>query len=618
MAQVTHGADARRLRGIADALRGNGAQVQEIGDCLGPLAQSLSESWSGPDAASLIEDVQRLRPTVASVGSTLVAWAEELRAQADEQTSASGEVGAGGSGGGGVGPGNGPRPPDVVDKINDLGHKILGDGSAAPAKGMTNPLLAALDPGPRLGSPGEPKGGDPFDVLFGKRIPGFDGPEGSRSKSLGKGIAIEVSGSATREDAGLNDQGQHLETTTVTGQAEVSAEGGKRIGKAGLDAKGFAGTENTYSVTGVRGTDLTQANPFSPEDMPEGSSVRLGSSWYAGYELDAQLKNIVLDMGSTTGKEHYVEITRGEGDEVTVRVGNDRFDEANGGLGVGAGKASVTMDGGGTMRQGDASEVTFDLSTQEGKDAYDRFVLGGQAPAADAPGVVDAAKVEAFSGSKTGGMSAHWGDKSATMDWVGDDNFSGRTTTHADGHQTVEWSGQRNGTSAGGSMQLDQDGNVKPGSEEFRVRRTVVDPTSVHDFMEATHGDGREYSQPQNVVVSYTTEDLHEMRRQAAAWEAQELNAGSNLRGSAFKDRQDWTADEVLAHVDSSDEARDTFRPGMGFDNENLIRARTDDEILDAVANGDNIQLQRDVALSYRGTGEDPPPVGKVVISPAK
>ena len=41
MSGVTHGADAERLRGIAEALRGNGAQIEKIGERLGPAAQAL-------------------------------------------------------------------------------------------------------------------------------------------------------------------------------------------------------------------------------------------------------------------------------------------------------------------------------------------------------------------------------------------------------------------------------------------------------------------------------------------------------------------------------------------------------------------------------------------------
>lgn len=617
MTGVTHGGDAARLREIATVLRGEGLRVKELGDGMGPFAQVLEGSWSGPDSAALLADVDRLRPAVASVGATLIVWADELRAQADEQTQASGEAGGAGGRSGPGGSERSRRSDEVVDDVRDLANRIMGDGDPQ-GQGMRNPLLAALDPGARPGRQGgaDASSIDPFDALFGEKIPGFEGPKGSHSKSLGKGVSIETSGSATRDDAGLNDQGQRLESTTVTGKAEVSAEGGKRMGKVGLDAKGFAGTENSYTVTGVKGTDLTDANPFDPEGMPEGSKIRLDSSWYAGYELDGKFKHIVAEMGEKSGKEHYVEVIRGEGDEVTVRIGNDKFDEASSATGLGLGPASGTLDTGGSSFTGTAKEVTFDLSTQEGQDAYDRFVLGGKAPSADAAGVVDVSKVEAFGAEKHAGMSANWGDKSLSVDWVKHDTAGGVSTTHADGGKTVEWASRREGSSQGGSVELDPDGKVKPGSEQIHIRRTGVDPGQLSTYMENVHGQKHDYSEPQNVVINYTKEDLRTLRLQAAEYEAQELNAGSSLRGSAFEDRQDWTAAEVLERIDSSDDARGSLRPAL-IETDSLLWARSDDELIDALAQ-DPVVVQTDAASSSRGAGKEPAPVGTVKVHPSQ
>ena len=63
-----------------------------------------------PHAESLAADVAQVRPAIASIGSTIIAWADELRDQADEQTQGSG----GGARGGEVGHSRlrpGPLPP---------------------------------------------------------------------------------------------------------------------------------------------------------------------------------------------------------------------------------------------------------------------------------------------------------------------------------------------------------------------------------------------------------------------------------------------------------------------------------------------------------------------------
>lgn len=616
MTGVTHGADAERLLEVVDGLRGQGERVREIGDALMPLAGVLQESWGGQDCEALVADVQELRPGVASIGATLLAWADVLRGQAEQQTKASDGPGAAERRGPSGGSERSRRSQEAMDDVRDLADRIMGEGDRQD-QGVRNPLLGALDPGSRPGRQGggDASGVDPFDLLFGDKFPVYEGPKVSRSKSLGKGVSIEASGSATRDDAGLNDEGQQLETTTVTGKAEVSAEGGKRIGKAGLDVKGFAGTENTYSVTGVKGSNLTDANPFDPEGMPEGSRIRLSSEWYAGYELDAKYKNLVFEMGSTTGKEHYVEIIRGEGDLVTVRVGNQKFDEAMGATGLGLGPASVTLDNGGTTYSGTANEVTFDLSTQEGQDAYDQFVLGGKVPPADATGVVDVAKVEAFGGSKDVGVSARWGDKALSAAWVDNDIYGGATTTHADGTQTVAWSSRNGREGMDGEFTLDKSGDVVPGSQEVRARRVGVDASVVEDYSRLVHGSDANYSGNQNVVITYTHEDLQALREQAAEFTAQELNANPGWRGPAFDDRQDWTAAEVLAQVDRDDAARGTLR-GVVSNSEFVVGARTDKEIVRALAH-DPIDVQQDIARDYRATGKEPAPIGKVTVHPS-
>lgn len=616
MTGVTHGADAERLLEVADGLRGQGTRVREIGDSLSPLAEVLRDSWSGPDSEEVLAGVDDLRPAVASTGATLLAWADALKGQVDEQRRASGESGGITAGGGGR--------PSAIDPLRTVREfaDFMGRGPDKEPGDGGSPWLAALGDPRRNQQPGgasdnvAPSGWDPLDLLMGKDVPGYNGPEGSRSKSLGKGVSIEVSGSAKREDAGLNSQGQPLESTTVTSKVELSGEAGKRFGKVGLEGKGFVGTENSYQVTGVEGTDLTSANPFAPEGMPEGSSVRLSSSWYKGYELDGTFRNIVADMGSTSGTEHYVEITRGEGDKVTVRIGNEEFDKANGSVGLGAGPASLTMDAGGSNAHGTANEVTFDLSTPAGQEAYDRFVFGGRVPAADADGVVDVAKVEAFSGSKTAGMSANWGDKSASFDWVKNDSYSGVTKTHADGGQTVEWSSRREGSSVGGSFELLPGGQVVPGSERISFGQTNVPASEVQKYMEYRGSDAT-ITTNQNVVITYTPSDIHKMRLQAADFYAWNANHAPHAYPGIFDGGREWSGVSVLDRMAELEKQS----PGMvsvDLSSSAAMLTAVDEDLAITRLSHDPVGIPAEIAANYRATGKEPEVLGEVVTHPSK
>lgn len=603
MTGVTHGADAERLREVADALRGHGQRVKEVGDRIGPIAQALEESWGGPDAAAMIAEIDGLRPTVASAGATVIAWAEELRAQADEQTGASGGAGATGGSGAGGGGGNsqgrpapaGPTRQEVWDHIKDIVGG-MSDGGGDGDTGMRNPFAAAIDR-PRFGNDPLPDV-EPRNVIDGK--PGGDEKRtgsSSHTDSTGKNIKLSHTTTGSTSDAGVDAQGRGLQTTTVTGTTELSAEGSAKVGRIGVDGKAFAGTESSWAVTGPDGTDAASVNPLDPTNMPEGTSARLGSSWYTGNGLGASYKLLSADMGTKSGTEHYVEVSRGEGDEVTVVVGDDDFDKAKSSLGLGTDDVSARLSADSDFTQGRAKEVTFDLSTQEGQDAYNRFVLLGKAPQADAPGVVDVADVEAFSGSRSTGASVSLWDKtfgSSDSNW----NAGGLSKQHADGSETVEWSGKDGSTQVGGSTHIDPDGNVDRDKSTYYLRQRDVDADVAHEYNQH-QGSGVRPSQSQNVAISLTPDDLQAMRYTAAESAAARINNEPEwYRGTDIDDGRQWTADDVLEYVDGHpDRARGL--DGIDTASTDLLASQDDSEILRAMSAEGPVEFQNELAREY-------------------
>lgn len=620
MTGVSHGADAERLEEISERLHDQGERVGQIGETLGVVSGTLREAWSGPDMEHLLAETDQLRPAIARTGASLVAWADALREQADQQVGASGGASAlpGGASAGERAGGAGAPASDPLRAMRSFAD-FMRRGADDDDRSAGSPLLAALDPGSRPSPGRDGSDGDllkTIKTLANGKGKDADLPNGSysESESRGKVVKLTLGAGVSHADAGVNDKGQSLERTTLTGTAELSVEAKARLGKVGVDAKGFAGTENTYSATAPKGTDMSFAHPLDPESLPEGTSLRLSSAWYKGYELGGSYAAIVADMGSRSGTEHYVEITRGPGDEVTVRVGNDEFDKAASSLGLGGDKASVSLNADSALTNGKATEVTFDLSTKAGQNAYDQFVFGGKAPAAGDPGVVDVAKIEAFQGSKSTGFTLAAGDKSLGGPLTESMN-GGLTTTHADGTQTVAWSSSSGRNAMDGELTLDKSGNVVPGSEVVHLRRGGVDPSEVASYMRSAHGSDVSYSERQNVVITYSADDLRALREQAAAHYTQELNDHPGSRGDAFEERQDWTVDEFLERIDSDEDA---WLSTQGFETPGLVvGARTDEEMLRVLAY-DPIDTQRDVALAYRGTGKEPAPIGEVTVKPAQ
>ncbi|WP_282072397.1 hypothetical protein [Janibacter hoylei] len=590
MSGVTHGADADRLRGIAEALRGNGAQIEKIGEKLGPAAQALEASWSGPDAEGLAADVAQVRPAIASIGSTIIAWADELRAQADEQTQGSGGGARGGSGGASTR----PDRQDAIDKIKDVTSKLTsGDGRRS---GMHNPLLAALDK-PRGGHDAPPDA-EPRNIIDG-RPGGREEGTGSVSQSESKGKHVKVSGTVTASttDAGVDDKGRGLQTHTVAGTAELSAEASAKVGRVGVDGKLFAGTETSWSVTGPDGLDPMSIHPLDPLGMPEGSSIRLGSSWYTGNELGGEYSALMASMGKESGIDRYVEVSRGEGDEVTVRVGDADFDKAKSSVGLGVDKANVGLSADSSFTEGTAKDVTFDLSTAEGQDAYTRFLILGKVPSADAAGVTDIADVEAFSGSRSTGSSLTLGGKTFGSDgssW----EAGGLTKHHADGRETVEWSSDSGRTQAGGTTVYDADGTKDRDASSYYLRQRDVEPVVARQYNQY-QGSDVEPSQRQNVAISLTSTDLQAMRYQAAEVAAEKINDGAWYRGSDDIDTsRHWTANDVLDFVEG-DPAKASSLDGLDTSSTKLLAAQSDDDMIDAMVEEGPVEFQNELAAEY-------------------
>lgn len=133
--------------------------------------------------------------------------------------------------------------------------------------------------------------------------------------------------------------------------------------------------------------------------------------------------------------------------------------------------------------------------------------------------------------------------------------------------------------------------------------------------MQNAHGFDVSYSERQNVVITYSADDLRALREQAAAYDTQELNEHPGVRGDAFEGRQDWTLDEVLDLVDSNEDARLAVQ-GVSVP-ELVVGPRTVEEMLRVLAD-DPIDTQRDVALAYRETGKEPTPIGEVTVHSAQ
>lgn len=118
---VTHGADAPRLREVAQEISGSGHRLDDVLTSGRSMTQILAEAWSGDDMERFVGDAwpgaeQRL----VEAGQLLQAMSDAARRNADDQESAS-EGGGAPSGGGAPGAGRGSGGGSTSGASDDPG-----------------------------------------------------------------------------------------------------------------------------------------------------------------------------------------------------------------------------------------------------------------------------------------------------------------------------------------------------------------------------------------------------------------------------------------------------------------------------------------------------------------
>lgn len=598
MTGVTHGADVTRLRDIATAIEGQGQRVQEISDGLVPLAAMLQETWGGPDAEHLLTQVEGLRPTIASTGATLVAWAQELRGQADQQAAIAGE--AGGTGGSGA-------PGSAGGAISFAGVSASGRapaGGAGLAGGSpllggegSLPLTNAIGDGPQT-DPGEKKPAG--SVSYG------------RSAETG---AYKVTDNATVSVSGesVDAEGRSVQTTQITLDRKGAIELGKEMEGAGASVEGYTGAGVGYSVTAPVGVDPLSIDPLRPETWPEGVSVRFDESFYAGYGMESTFRGLIVGMGQETGTGHYVEISKGAGDQVVVQVGDERFARASSEVGFGTDQADVKVGADNGVSSGTAHEVVLDRSTPEGQALLRDLFYGGKVPAAGDAGVVDIAELKVFSADASIGGSGTVGDVTAgttLAEW----NSAGVQRTHADGTSTMEWSGLQSGTQVGGVATFDANGDMIEGKSTYYMRLEGVSPEAAAQYNNFYLDDPGTPAHDNNVVLNFTHGDISQMKTQAAQTQAAMINANPEYYHD-FPGASDGnvTASDVLRHCkDNPDAVIDLGGPNTAT--QVILTSGSDAEVLRAMmATGGPLEFQTELAVDYHNAkGERIDPVGEV------
>jgi len=429
----TYGADVEALRQLATSFDGGAGVLDDARASVrgafqaafwsGADAEQSRGQWDGQLEPSLTRTAQALREVAATLRSN--ADAQERTSTADGGgTGGGGAGGGGGTGGGGTGGGGGAGGGDAPGgpTVNVKGTKESGTDNGSLGSPATE------------GSGGSVSGGVTYDPSTGETtVSGAGTLESWFKTAKGSTVTFGVTGGAEVTTGEKSEDG----FTTWTNKSDVSVgvEGGFDKGGNGISGSYTTGVTSEYSVKvpdDAKVTDPGSVNPFDPSTMPTGSTVTMDSGSYKGTELEASFRHIALESGlkESEGVSSVIEKT---GDD-TVRITSGPTDALSNSFGLGLDFDAVKAMMGNTTSLDGASlrSAELDLSTPEGRAAYDTYLLTGEIPADPSTGISGLTTIEKLDYKSTTSFDVETPVGGASWD-LGENSGSAVVTTYPDG-----------------------------------------------------------------------------------------------------------------------------------------------------------------------------------------
>jgi hypothetical protein len=219
--------------------------------------------------------------------------------------------------------------------------------------------------------------------------------EGSVTQGPYSGVGLEVSWDPSRP----NPDGRYQVAVEVKHEVGTMSQGGARVGPFGVEGGTASGLAGSRSYT----LNLTQAElnrlqtgqlPLptitDPRAMPAGTQVTMSAEVFGSANLGASFRGLNISDEVRAGVGYSFGVEKLEGEKVRISVGPTETLERTQRLGIGVELGSVEVSAElsrSTKRTGAAlASVELDLSTAQGRIAYDQFLRTRNLPS-DGPGV---------------------------------------------------------------------------------------------------------------------------------------------------------------------------------------------------------------------------------------
>lgn len=380
----------------------------------------------------------------------------------------------------------------------------------------------------------------------------------------GSGISFKVGANATASSGTTTENG--TTTYTVSGDVSVSAEGGATVKVGAVTLGGSAGhtvgSKTSYTVSmpqeAAQSVDPASVNPYDPTSMPAGTKVTMNGADYAETELaatfGASAGQISFGNKTYTAEGTSTQIEKLDDHTVRVTIGPTEVVSHANSLGVSVLGTGLTVGESLTTNSSNLKTATFDLSSPEGRNAYEEYLATGQLPDDNAAGVADVATISVLDAEakRTLSVSLFGYDITATL---GDSSLNMVQTTYPDGTSDVVTTSNTNrsyGAQLTTTQKVDANGNLMPAATTYEYSLTVSNANEAAQY-ETAFGLPRGTIQPgQQLTISLTQAQAETLQRDVAAKIAQDRNAAENGYGGGLYGHN--------GHLDTiSDGSRDPY-----------------------------------------------------------
>jgi hypothetical protein len=393
---------------------------------------------------------------------------------------------------------------------------------------------------------------------------GTDGVSAEGSVGV-KGLNISFGTEISRTSNVESEDG--FTTVTTEGTTSVNLGGEVDVGVGGFGANYTEGVKTQYQArlsdedyAKVESGQAELPDPFNPDSLPEGSSVLLNSSDFQGTGFEASYRALSLETNVTQEEGVSVAVEKTGENTVRVTAGPTEAVENSFQLGLSLGPASAHIGNTTELDQFTLKTAEFDLSTDEGRAAYNNFLAAGQLPEDNSTGISDVATVEKIDYNSTTSAGVELGPLGGSVD-LGSSNLNIVKTTYPDGSVDQVTDAQLH---AGSPVHLEQhfnpDGTEDPSKTKISMFLEGADGGAESEFANAYGVDQSDFDGDNDIYLEFTPEQATELTERAQQY----IEQWEEDTGMAWEESSHLQDENLIAELAQAENPTEVARALIG------------------------------------------------------